>query len=254
MASPMPSPQTALVLGGDSDIATATLRRLALDGLQRAVLAVRDAQATQARLTADPLPIEVTIEPWDARDPHRHEPLLQRAAEVLGDIDVVICAVGSLGHGAGISAEPSAVAALISSNFTGPASAITAAAHQLQRQGHGAIVVLSSVAGLRARKSNYLYGSAKAGLDAFIQGLADALVGSAVRVHLVRPGFVRTRMTEGLDPAPFATQPEVVAEAIAEVLRSPSSRIVHVPSMLGPLFGVFRILPRRLWRRVAGNR
>lgn len=251
MTSP---PRTALVLGGDSAIATAVLRRLAVDGLQHAVLAVRDAAATRARLDAEPLPLEVNVEPWDALDVHRHEPLLQRAAELLGTIDVVICAVGSLGHGAGLGAGPPAVAALIGSNFTGPATAVTAAAHQLQRQGGGAIVVLSSVAGLRARKSNYLYGSAKAGLDAFTQGLADALAGSAVRVHLVRPGFVHTRMTEGLEPAPFATQPSEVADAVATVLRSSSSEIVHVPAVLGPLFGVLRVLPRRVWRRLAADR
>lgn len=254
MSAPVPPPRTALVLGGDSEIATAALGRLAVDGLHHAVLAVRDPDATRARLDRQPLPIEVSLERWDALDLHGHELLLQRATELLGNIDVVICAVGSLGHGAGLSAGPAAVTALISSNFTGPATAVTAAAHQLQRQGSGAIVVLSSVAGLRARKSNYLYGSAKAGLDTFTQGLADALAGSAVRVHLIRPGFVRTRMTDGLDPAPFATEPAVVAEAIADAVRSPTSRIVHVPTGLGPLFGVLRVLPRGVWRRVAGDR
>ena len=249
------APRTALVLGGNSDIAIATLRRLAAGGMQHAVLAVRDPEATRQRLAvAEPLPFEITLEAWDACEVHRHEPLVQRAADVLGGIDVVICAVGSLGHGAGMSANPSVVAALIDANFTGPATAITAAVHHLRRQGSGAIVVLSSVAGLRARKSNYLYGSAKAGLDAFTQGLADSLAGTSVRVHLVRPGFVHSSMTTGLTPAPFASDPEAVARAIAAALRSPTSRITHVPAVLGPLFGVIRMLPRRIWRIVAGDR
>jgi decaprenylphospho-beta-D-erythro-pentofuranosid-2-ulose 2-reductase len=248
----MTTPHTALVLGGNSDIALAALRRIPLD---RVVLAARDADALRARLDADPLPIaNVTIEAWDALDPAGHTPLIERAHDDLGGIDLVLCAVGSLGHGAGITAGPADAAALIDSNFTGPATVLTAVAHHLVTRGYGTIVVLSSVAGLRARRSNYLYGSAKAGLDAFAQGLADSVAGSGVRVHVIRPGFVTSKMTAGLKPAPFATSTEAVAAAIADVVLSPRSRIVHVPRVLGPLFGVMRALPRPIWRRVAGTR
>ncbi len=101
-------------------------------------------------------------------------------------------------------------------------------------------MVLSSVAGLRARKSNYLYGAAKAGLDTFACGLADALATTGVRLHLIRPGFVHTRMTAGLDPAPFASDADTVAVAIAAAVGRPRSSVVHVPRALGPLFGAFR--------------
>ena len=85
---------------------------------------------------------------------------------------------------------------------------------RLKQQGHGTIVALSSVAGERARRSNFVYGSSKAGMDAFLQGLGDSLVGTGVRVMVVRPGFVISKMTEGLDPAPLSTTPEAVADAI----------------------------------------
>lgn len=254
MGARVDSPKTALVLGGNSDIAHAVLHRLASAGLERAVLATRDAEGLRARLASAPLPIiDVTVAEWDALDVSAHQPLLERANEAMGGIDLVLCAVGSLGHGAGISAGPQAVADLIAANFTGPATAITAAAQHLQTHGGGTIVVLSSVAGLRPRRSNYLYGSAKAGLDAFTQGLADGVAGN-VRVHLLRPGFVRSKMTAGLSPAPFATDPDAVAAAVADVVRAPKSRIVHVPALLGPMFGLLRLAPRPLWRRLAGDR
>ncbi len=246
------APRTALVLGGNSDIAFASIRAL---GLDRVVLAVRDADSMMARLEREPLPVaEVVVETWDALDPTAHRPLIEAAAETLGGIDLVLCAVGSLGHGAGITSTSANAAALIDSNFTGPATVLTDVAHHLGERGYGIIIVLSSVAGLRPRRSNYLYGSAKAGLDAFTQGLADAVAGSGVRVHLIRPGFVVSKMTDGLKPAPFATTVDAVAAAIADAARSDRSRIVHVPAILSPLFGVMRVLPRPVWRIIAGNR
>jgi decaprenylphospho-beta-D-erythro-pentofuranosid-2-ulose 2-reductase len=246
---------SALVLGGNSDIGLATVRALAAQGLERVVLATRDAEALRTRLAQAPLPVtDVAVEQWDANDVGAHAALLDRAGDALGAIDVVICAVGSLGHGAGITATPDAVSSLIAANFGGPAAALTAAAHRLTAQGHGAIVVLSSVAGLRARRSNYVYGSAKAGLDTFTSGLADAVAASGVRVHLVRPGFVTSKMTTGLRPAPFATTPEAVAAAICAALGKDRSTIVHVPRVLGPLFVGLRATPRILWRAIAGDR
>ncbi|MCU1367227.1 MAG: short chain dehydrogenase/reductase family oxidoreductase [Ilumatobacteraceae bacterium] len=251
----MTAARTALVLGGNSDIALATLHRLADSGLERVVLAARDVEALERRLETNPLPVaEVTIVAWDALDPTGHVPLVETAAEALGGIDLVLCAVGSLGHGAGIAATSASAASLFESNFSGPATALTDIAQYLVERGFGSIVVLSSVAALRPRRSNYLYGSAKAGLDAFALGLADAVAGSGVLVHVIRPGFVTSKMTTGLRPAPFATTPEAVADAIADTLTSEKSRIVHVPRVLGPLFALLRITPRPIWRRIAGDR
>ena len=95
----------------------------------------------------------------------------------------------------------------MTTNFSGLASAVLAVTGRLRHQGHGRLVVLSSVAGERARSANFIYGSSKAGLDAFAQGLGDSLVGSGVDVMIVRPGFVVGRMTEGMTPAPFSTTP-----------------------------------------------
>ncbi len=110
--------------------------------------------------------------------------------------------------------------------------------------------MLSSVAGERARKDNFVYGSSKAGLDAFAQGLGDSLAGSGARVMVVRPGFVHTRMTEGMDDGPFSTTPEVVADAIIDGLRK-GRHTVWAPALLRYVFGGLRHLPRPVWRKVS---
>lgn len=255
MAATPSLPRRALVLGGASDIALATVRRLARRQLDGVVLAVRDPDATRQLLRGAPIGVEqVVVERWDALEADTHEPLLERAVDHLGELDLVLCAVGALGHHAGRSLAPPAAEALLRTNFSGPAAALLAAGATLSAQGHGAIVVISSVAGARARRSNFVYGSAKAGLDAFAQGLRDALLDDGVRVHIIRPGFVVTKMTEGLDPAPLATTPEAVAEAVELALGSAHPRIIWVPRALGPALGALRVAPAPLWRRVAGDR
>ncbi|MBW0105084.1 SDR family NAD(P)-dependent oxidoreductase, partial [Pseudonocardia sp. KRD291] len=117
-------------------------------------------------------------------------------------------------------------------------------------QGEGTLVVYSSVAGVRVRRANYVYGSAKAGLDGFASGLADALHGTGVRLLLVRPGFVIGRMTEGMSPAPLSSTPEQVADATVAALRRGRGGDVWVPGTLRALFAVLRLLPRPVWRRM----
>ena len=113
----------------------------------------------------------------------------------------------------------------------------------------GRIVVFSSIAGARVRRANYVYGSAKAGLDGFACGLTDALQGTGVRLLLVRPGFVIGRMTEGMDPAPLSSTPAQVAEATARALRT-GRGTVWVPWALRPMFFGMKLLPRAIWRRL----
>jgi len=123
----------------------------------------------------------------------------------------------------------------------------------MKPQGQGTVVVLSSVAGERARPSNFVYGSSKAGLDAFAQGLGDSVRDAGLRVMVVRPGFVTTKMTTGMEPAPLSTTPEAVADAVASGLAS-GKELVWVPATLRVLFSAFRHLPRPLWRKVSAGR
>lgn len=197
--------------------------------------------------------IELTTSTWDALEVDSHVELLSDAATALGTIDLVLCAVGQLGHHAGASMPPERVDEMIRSNFAGPAAALAAAGSHLAGQRSGTIVVLSSVAAARPRRSNYVYGSSKAGLDSFTQGLGDALRHEGVQAIVVRPGFVRSKMTEGLPPAPFHTDPATVATAVADAIDR-RREVVWVPGLLGPMFAVLRNVSRAQWRRIAGDR
>ena len=248
------APRSALVLGATSDIAVACVAELGRRGLQQAVLAARDPGAAIDAVAAAAPDVRTTPRRWDATEVSDHRALATEAHDHLGGIDLALCAVGMLGHHAGRAMGPEQVDEMVRTNFAGPAAALAAVAEVMAADGRGTIVVLSSVAGQRARRSNYVYGSSKAGLDVFAQGLGDALVGTGVRVVVVRPGFVVSRMTEGLDPAPFATDPPTVARTVAGAVTAGHREVVPVPGLLGPLFGVLRAAPRPLWRRIAGDR
>ena len=246
--------QTALVLGGTSEIALATIRRLARDRCRKVVLAVRDVAAGEA-LVADLTGAgvaEVHVVAFDARAPETHAGVVAAAADLLGEVDLVLLAFGVLGDQAAFDADPAAAADAVAVNFGGAVAAALASADLLRRQGHGTLAVLSSVAGERVRAENFVYGSTKAGLDGFAQGLGDHLQGTGARVMVVRPGFVHTRMTEGREPAPFATTPEAVADAIADGLAK-GSEVVWAPAILRYVFSAMRHLPRPVWRRVSAR-
>jgi decaprenylphospho-beta-D-erythro-pentofuranosid-2-ulose 2-reductase len=233
--------ESVLVLGGGSEIGLATARALVARGTRRLVLAARAPERLESEAAAlRAAGAEVALEPWDATDVAGQEAAIAGLFDRHGDLDVVLAAAGVL---------DGAPAEVIGTNFLGLAAALAPAAERLRAQGHGTVVVLSSVAGERARRSNYLYGSSKAGLDAFAQGLGDALAGSGVGVLVVRPGFVRTKMTAGLDPAPLATTPEKVADAIVAGLAR-GSHTVWVPGALRWVMSVLRHLPRPVFRRL----
>ncbi|HNI34896.1 MAG TPA: SDR family NAD(P)-dependent oxidoreductase [Microthrixaceae bacterium] len=242
-----------LVLGGGSDIAAATVATLQRRQPVTAIAAARDTDVAINGLSMAAPGAELIGRRWDALDINHHDSFINDVFDRHGAIDLVLCAVGRLGHHAGMAMTPADVDSMVRANFSGPAAALSSVGRRMAKQRRGSIVVLSSIAGARARKSNYVYGSAKAGLDSFAQGLGDALVGHGVEVIVVRPGFVRSKMTTGLDPAPFSRSPGEVASAVVESLGG-GSRIVWVPGHLGPMMSVLQLAPRSVWRRVAGDR
>ena len=242
--------QSLLVLGGTSEIGLATARRLAGDRTRRIVLAARDTSAAETagdRLRA--LGAEVEVAAFDARDFDSHAELVDRLFDRADDIDCALVAFGVLGDQERLASDGAAAVEAVETNYVGAVSVCIPLAERMRRQGHGVIVVLSSVAGERARKSNFVYGSSKAGLDAFAQGLGDRLHGSGVQVIVIRPGFVRTRMTAGLDDVPLSTDPDAVAEAIAGALRR-NAHTVWVPTPLRLVMSAMRHLPRAVFRRL----
>lgn len=243
--------QSVLVLGGSSDIARSTLRRLVQQRTRKVVLAGRSPD--QLDDVADELrslgATRVDAVGFDASEFETHETFVEEVFARSGEIDLVVVAFGVLGDQAAAERDHAAATEIARVNYLGAVSVLGPIAERLRAQGHGVIVALSSVAGERVRRSNFIYGSSKAGLDAFLQGLSDRLAGSGVHVLIVRPGFVYTKMTDGLPAVPLAVGPDAVAEAILDGIASRRA-IVWVPSVLRYAMSFLRHLPRPVLRRL----
>jgi decaprenylphospho-beta-D-erythro-pentofuranosid-2-ulose 2-reductase len=246
-------PQCVVVLGGTSDIARAVLGTLASDRCRSVVLAGRNGDSLEiAAHSARRAVAHVETVRFDALTDHEPEKTVARCFEAASEpVDLVLLALGELGLQEQDEQDPARVARLMRVNLTWPAAALTSVAEKLRAQGHGRIVVLSSVAGYRIRRSNYIYGSTKAGLDAFALGLGEGLRDANVSVHVVRPGFVHSKMTAGRPAAPFAIRPERVAADIVRGL-SRDQQIIWSPPALRWMFSGLRMLPQSLWRRLPG--
>ena len=253
MINAVGSPQSLLLLGGTSEIGLAVAERLVRDRTRRVVLAGRDLAALRAageRLekAASPSTVDVTVLEFDAHDRATHAAVVDRAFAG-GDVDVALLAFGILGEQDRAERDADHAVEIATVNYTAAVSVGVPLSQALRRQGHGVLVVLSSVAAERPRRSNFVYGSAKAGLDAFATGLGDALRGSGAHVLVVRPGFVRTRMTAHLPAAPLSTTAEAVAEAVVAGLRWRKDTI-WVPSALRLVMSALRHTPRTVFRRL----
>ena len=238
-----------MVFGGRSEIGVELATRLApgatvvlaargADRLDEQVAAVRSAGAAAVH----------TVE-FDADELSSHGPLVDKLVGEFGPLRIALLAFGILGDQARAEADAGHAVAIVHTDYVAQVSLLTHLATAMRAAGRGDLVVFSSVAGIRVRRANYVYGSAKAGLDGFACGLADALHGTGVRLLLVRPGFVIGRMTEGMDPAPLSSTPAQVAEATARALRR-GRGTVWVPWALRPLFFGMKLLPRAIWRRL----
>ncbi|WP_216207978.1 SDR family NAD(P)-dependent oxidoreductase [Amycolatopsis aidingensis] len=242
---------TVVILGGRSEIGIAVGLRLVRGGARTVVLAARrseDLDEQEAALRAAGATTVERVE-FDADEVARHREVLDGIAARHGPLEVVVTAFGILGDQQRAERDTAHALSIVHTDYVAHVAVLTELANLLRAQGHGSLVVFSSVAGVRVRRANYVYGSAKAGLDGFACGLADALAGSGVRLLLVRPGFVLGRMTEGMSPAPFSSTPDQVADATVRALRRGRGE-VWVPAVLRPVFALMRLLPRPIWRRL----
>jgi short-subunit dehydrogenase len=238
-----------VIFGGRSEIGLELATRLApgatvllaarrADKLDDEVAAVRAAGADA-----------VHVREFDADDLASHAPLIDSIVAEHGPMDTAVLAFGILGDQARAEKDPGHAAAIVHTDFVAQVSLLTVLAETMRTAGRGTIVTFSSIAGARVRRANYVYGSAKAGLDGFCSGLADALHGSGVRLLVMRPGFVIGRMTEGMPPAPFSSTAPQVADATVRALRGKRSS-VWFPWQVGALAVVMRLLPQTVWRRM----
>ena len=247
------SVQSVVLIGGTSEIGIATLHEMGKrKRLQRIVLCGRQSENLQR--TAEILAVDFA----NAKIEQFHMDMVDSGTLSLvieevfngGRIDVVVMAAGVLPDATRVMNEAEYAVESAKVNFLGPLEIGTTALDRFKKQGHGTLVVISSVAAERPRKDNYVYGSAKAGIDAWANGAADAIAGTAVRVLVVRPGMVRTRMSAGIPEAPLTSNPEDVAKVVIRRLsRGPVT--VWVPGKLRWLMFVLRHLPRPIFRKIS---
>lgn len=246
------TPQGVLLVGGTSDIGTAILGRLVGRGTARVGVMSRD--TARARSALGHIAAAHPETDWhhvrtDVSEPVATVAALRGLIADMGDIDVAVLATGELTDDLIRPHSPADVERLVNVNMSSMIAILDALAEAMALQGNGRIVVLSTVAMERVRPANALYGAAKAGLDAYAQALDHRLSGTGVRIALVRPGFVHSKMTAGLPGAPMATTPEKVAQATVRGLRR-NRRIIWAPGPLRWIFVVLRHLPTGLWRRL----
>lgn len=242
----------AVVLGGTKGMGRALARCIAERGDQVCLLGrdpnelARQARDLEARGAGGP----VATEACDLRDPESFGPALDRAGAALEGFDTVIVTAGVIGGDQpSLEADDEAVADLLRVNFSNTIQFCEQARRRLLNAGGGTLCVFSSVAGDRARKPVILYGATKAGLSYYLDGLDHKFRDRGLRVVSVKPGFVKTGMTAGLSPPPFAGEARPVAERVLRAIDR-GDPVVYAPPIWRWIMLVIRMLPRAVMRRI----
>ena len=245
-------PQTLVVLGGTSDIARGLTKKLCAARAHTVVLAARSQtlldEASEEATTYGASVVDTVV--FDANDVSDAQRAVSECFDkVDGPVDLVVVAIGLMGDQFEKEDDAALAGEVANVNFSWPVAALAETRRRLIAQGSGRILVISSVAAVRVRRNLYLYGGAKAGLDRLCQGMADSLEGTGVRLQLLRPGVVRTRMAEGLPNVPFTTDVDAVVATTLKSLAN-GQRVIWSPPILRYVFLVLEHLPAPLWRMV----
>ena len=240
-----------LIIGATSAIAEATARILATRG--DALYLVARNQARLAAIASD-LSVRgsprVSSEVLDANDVAGHEAMLARAEAFLGGYDTVLVAHGTLSDQKACEASVELTLQEINTNGLSVIALLTRVANRLSQQRAGTIAVISSVAGDRGRGSNYVYGSAKALVTAFLSGLRQRLAKVGVSVVTIKPGFVDTPMTAAFPKGPLWARPAAVAQGIVKAIDR-RSNTVYLPGFWWPIMLIIKAIPERLFLRLS---
>ncbi|UXA17852.1 decaprenylphospho-beta-D-erythro-pentofuranosid-2-ulose 2-reductase [Mycobacterium sp. SMC-4] len=245
------NPQSILLLGGTSEIGLAICERYLRNAKARVVLAcmpgdpLRDAAKKQLEEAGAK---EVEVIDFDAVATDTH-PAVVAQAWAGGDIDVAIVAFGLLGDAEELWQNQRKAVQIAEINYTAAVSVGVLLGEKMRAQGSGQIIAMSSAAGERVRRSNFVYGSTKAGLDGFYLGLGEALREFGVRVLVIRPGQVRTRMSAHVKEAPLTVDKEYVAE-LAVTASAKGKELVWAPGTFRYVMMVLRHIPRPIFRKL----
>ncbi|UGU01605.1 decaprenylphospho-beta-D-erythro-pentofuranosid-2-ulose 2-reductase [Mycobacterium intracellulare] len=245
------NPQTMLLLGGTSEIGLAICERYLQNAHARIVLAAmpndpgRDAAVAQMKAAGAR---SVELIDFEATDPDTHPKMIDQAF-ANGDVDVAIVAFGILGDAEELWQNQHKAVLAAEINYTAAVSVGVLLAEKMRAQGFGQIIAMSSAAGERVRRSNFVYGSTKAGLDGFYLGLGEALREFGVRVLVIRPGQVRTRMSAHVKEAPLTVDKEYVAN-LAVTAAAKGKELVWAPAAFRYVMMVLRHVPRPIFRKL----
>src|SRR6202022_2339534 len=245
------NPQTILRLGGTSDIGLAICERYVRNAPARIVLTalpddpLRDNAVAQLKAAGAK---SVELIDFDAVDTESHPKAID-AAFAGGDVDVAIVAFGLLGDAEELWQNQRKAVQIAEINYTAAVSVGVLLGEKMRAQGFGQIIAMSSAAGERVRRSNFVYGSTKAGLDGFYLGLGEALKPSGVRVLVIRPGQVRTRMSAHIKEAPLTVDKEYVAN-LAVTASAKGKELVWAPGAFRYVMMVLRHIPRQIFGKL----
>lgn len=242
---------SVLILGGNSSIAKCVARRFAGDG-HDIYFGGRNKEAGERQ--AQDFKIRYGINTWwgyfDADDYASHKLFLDDVLEKLPSLDNVLLAFGYLGDNSKAANDFDEARKILEVNFLGAVSIATYLANLFEKRNCGNIIFISSVAGDRGRQSNYIYGSAKGGLSIFAQGLRNRLVKVGVNVITIKPGFVDTPMTYGMNlPKRLVASPDKVAEDIYKAVKKNKS-IVYTPWFWKPLMLIIKSIPESIFKKL----
>lgn len=244
------NPQTILLLGGTSDIGQAIVKEYLTKHPVRVILAARPSTgrdaAEQAMLASGASAVDVLD--FDAVAFDTHAAVIDQAWSI-ADVDVAIVAFGLLGDAEQLWQDQAAAVELAQVNYTGPVSVGVLLGQRMKDQGYGQIIALSSVAGEIVRRSNFVYGSSKAGFDGFYRLLGQALEPFGPKVLVVRPGQVRTKMLTGMKPGPGQIAPEALAREVVSAARD-GRTLIWAPAMFRPIMWVLKHVPAPIFRRL----
>ena len=247
-----PPAERVLILGARSAIAQALARNLAADGYNL-VLAARNSRQLEPVAADARLRYGCDADTWefDATDLSSLETLPEQVHARFGEFHLVIAVFGYLGDQERVRTDSEEMTRTLLTNFVGAAVAIGHLANYLEeRDGAGGIIAIASVAGDRGRQSNYFYGAAKGGLALYLQGLRNRLARGNVHVLTVKPGFVDTPMTEGLEGLFLVASPERVAADVLRAYRRQRDE-VYTPWFWRYIMLLIRLIPERLFKRLS---
>jgi decaprenylphospho-beta-D-erythro-pentofuranosid-2-ulose 2-reductase len=239
-----------LALGATSAIAEATLRLLAEQGASFVLVARSEAKLSAVRddlLTRGASAVTGYVS--DLNETESHSAMLTEAISALGGLDLALIAHGVLGDQAEAEREYAAAEAILVTNLLSTVSLVGWLANYFEAEHRGTIAVISSVAGDRGRKSNYVYGASKGGLNVYLEGVRNRVDRAGVNVLTIKPGFVATPMTAHLSPNALFAQPAQVAQAIARAIRKRKD-VVYVPGFWRWIMLVVRLIPEPVFKRV----